>query len=181
MKNLFVPVLLMVLTTWAVSSPDMQTMMAEEAAKDGVILVRNDTSYPIEVRKEDVGKKGLLCLAQDLKTADLIPVTKLLFPGTRLTVLIRCRDGKLYFSPGSVWKTQTKSRLRTLSSSGFHNYFPATIFERTLSCVLRCLSSFGRRISSRPCFSWASASSITTSSGSTSVRVKPPQKSSRWK
>ncbi len=51
----------------------------------------------------------------------------------------------------------------------------------TRSCVLRFLSSFGNRISNIPCFSWASASSITTSSGRRRVRENEPQKSSRWK
>lgn len=62
--------------------------------------------------------------------------------------------------------------------------FPAYLylwaFVFTCSRVLRCLSSFGSRISSMPCFSWASASSIATSSGSRRVREKLPQNSSRW-
>lgn len=82
---------------------------------------------------------------------------------------------------GVHMKRRQKKPLRNKVSKWLFHYLTDTAEERTLSWVLRCLSSFGRRISSRPCFSWASASSMITSSGRTSVRVKLPQKSSRWK
>jgi|SRR3989344_499175 len=80
---------------------DYQDRVAEEAIKDGMILVRNDTVKPYEVKTQDIGKH-LLCMSLDYKMSGLIPVTKSMFPKNESIVLVRCRDGKFYFTRGYV-------------------------------------------------------------------------------
>lgn len=84
---------------WGIT--DEQSRMAEEAIKGGVILVRNDSSTPYEVKRHEIGKH-LLCLSFDLKNAGVIPITKTMFPSKESTVLVRCRDGKFHFARGYI-------------------------------------------------------------------------------
>lgn len=180
MKTLFVFLLLVLGCSELASgtAPDYQLLSAEKFSKHTrakLILVRNDTLQAVEVGRADIGSM-LICITQKGRVV-VQPIKTSTFK-EKDHALVRCRYGKFHFSNASIWSKKTSCKC---SSFSYYFYLPATILERTLSWVLRCLSSFGRRISSRPCFSWASASSITTSSGSTRVRVNPPQNSSRWK
>lgn len=87
---------------------------------------------------------------------------------------------KAYTSERDVWWLETKRRFQMEPPFLIVIYALCTC-DFTRNCVLRFLSSFGNRISSIPCFSCASASSIITSSGRTRVRENDPQNSSRWK
>lgn len=176
------PVCALFVFTSVASESSLQDELAEQLKDDhSVILIRNDTLQPVQIHDGQIGKT-LLCFSADLKTFALYQVRKDMFKSGQSSALARCRDRQIFISKGYVWHIQKEKPPRNSRRPLFlFCYLAILMFERTLSWVLRCLSSLGRRISSSPCFSWASASSITTSSGRTRVRVKLPQKSSRWK
>jgi len=105
---------------------------------------------------------------------------------TRYRSLDRCLN-KFYSQQQSEGKATVITCIKVCThqlkkprcNQGFFYLCPAPLLTR--NCVLRCLSSLGIRISSIPCFSCASDSSIATSSGRSKVREKLPQNNSRWK
>jgi len=103
-------------------------------------------------------------------------------PGYEIAEIIPADGGRQsqpLFAKSSEWPELSLDKQKSPGPGPglFLFYLCAPLLTR--SWVLRCLSSLGSLISSIPCFSLASLSSIATSSGSSKVREKLPQNNSR--
>jgi len=102
MKNVFTALVLCLITVAQPAAvPDVQSIVAEEVKKDGILLVRNDVSDAYEVRTFDIGKI-LLCLTQDFTAASIYVVTESTFPRGEPAVLVRCSNGIFDIAKGYI-------------------------------------------------------------------------------
>ncbi len=80
---------------------NLQDQMAEAFKKDSsIILVRNDTDQPLELRKLHLGK-FLLCLTSDFNKFSMLEVVTDMFRNEE-TALARCRNGRILINRGYI-------------------------------------------------------------------------------
>jgi hypothetical protein len=92
---------LLLVTGSALANFDYQTELSNRLQEDGIILVRNDSSIPMEISHFQVGK-FLFCQKVKREDFNLYPVTKSTFKKGEYTILVFCRDGEFLIQNGYI-------------------------------------------------------------------------------